>query len=361
MNLANLTFAPQVPAANRPVPTAGRRSGFTLVELLVSMALILFIMGILSQAFVTAVEVFRNLKGLGDLQENLRAGANQFRFDLSQDHFEGKRRTSDPTFTSVPPREGFLRIYQGAGSTLEGNDGDNMPSYRATNHILHFASRLKGNQQQSFYTAQIGAASTALFFSKATFFNLPPPGADDATLNSQPFYRSQWAEIAYYLVQTGTTEELYNPGGAGQPLYGLYRVQFVAVTDSSQLNGQFANGSITDFMGVACTQTANGLVFYTPNDFATGPGGRTLNLGGALPANATASLVVPNVVSFQVQAIGGSNIAAPQDLSAFGVGGPPYSYDSSSAPFVLNGVSITIRVWDNTSRQTRQLTIVQDL
>ena len=351
MNLANLTFAPQVPAANRPVPTTGRRAGFSLVELLVAMALILFIMGILSQAFVTAIDVFRNLKGLGDLQDNLRAGANQFRFDMSQDHFEGKRRTSDPTFTSVPPREGFLRIYQGAGSTLEGNDGDNMPSYRATNHILHFASRLKGNQQQSFYTAQIGAASRALFFTKATFFNLPPPGADDATLNPQPgaIYRSQWAEIAYYLVQTGTTEELYNPGGAGQPLYGLYRVQFVAVTDSSQVNGQFANGAITDFMGVACIPGNNTIAFLTPNDFASGT--RTLTPGAALPPNASTALVVPNVVSFQVQGIT-QGAAAPADMN----------YDSASANnVVLQGVSIVIRVWDNTSRQTRQLTIVQDL
>ncbi len=44
----------------------GRRRGFTLVELLVAMALIMFIMALLSQAFIIASASFRKLKGMGD-------------------------------------------------------------------------------------------------------------------------------------------------------------------------------------------------------------------------------------------------------------------------------------------------------
>jgi hypothetical protein len=91
-------------------------------------------------------------------------------------------------------------------------------------------------------------------------------------------------------------------------------------------------------------------VFYTPGDFASGT--RTFNPAGAnLPPTAAPSLVVPNVLSFQVQGIvqGG---AAPADGN----------YESSSpGNFVLQGLSITIRVWDNKTRQARQLTVVQDL
>ena len=52
-----------------------RRSGFTLVEVLVAMALILFIMTILSAAFVTATQAFTDLKSAGDLAERLRGAA----------------------------------------------------------------------------------------------------------------------------------------------------------------------------------------------------------------------------------------------------------------------------------------------
>src|SRR5438874_1591336 len=112
MNLANLTYPPQTLAAECRLPTADRCRGFTLVEVMVAMVLTLFIMVILTQAFVISVDTFRSLKGIGDMQEHLRAGANQLRFDLSQNHFEGQRRTSDPgvaSLVNVPPREGFLR------------------------------------------------------------------------------------------------------------------------------------------------------------------------------------------------------------------------------------------------------------
>ena len=64
-----------------------RRSGFTLVEVLVSMALILFIMSILSAAFVAATQSVTDLKSAGDLAEKLRGAVNVLRRDLEQDHF----------------------------------------------------------------------------------------------------------------------------------------------------------------------------------------------------------------------------------------------------------------------------------
>ena len=86
-----------------------KRAAFTLVEMLVSMALILFIMVILSQAFTTGLQVFRQLKGLGDMEERLRSTSQILRRDLAAYHFENYRKLSDPTFWSDgPPQQGFL-------------------------------------------------------------------------------------------------------------------------------------------------------------------------------------------------------------------------------------------------------------
>ena len=50
-----------------------RRSAFTIVELLVALALIMFIMAILSEAFVAGLTTFRNLKAVADMAERLRS------------------------------------------------------------------------------------------------------------------------------------------------------------------------------------------------------------------------------------------------------------------------------------------------
>src|SRR5215470_12248703 len=96
-----------------------RRQGFTLVELLVSVALIIFIMSILAEAFSSAAETFRSLKAIGDLQEKLRTASSILRRDLSADHFDGKRRLSDPNMLRfAPPKEGFFRIWQGSAPVV---------------------------------------------------------------------------------------------------------------------------------------------------------------------------------------------------------------------------------------------------
>ncbi len=51
--------------------THSSQGGFTVVELLVAMALIVFLMSILSQAFSEGARAFRHLKEIGDLDERL--------------------------------------------------------------------------------------------------------------------------------------------------------------------------------------------------------------------------------------------------------------------------------------------------
>src|SRR5438105_2574212 len=98
------------------------RRAFTIIELMVSMALILFIMVILTEAFSAGMETFRQLKALGDMQERLRTATSILRRDISSEHFEGHRRLSDPTWWSDGyPGLGFFSI-SGSISIHEGSD-----------------------------------------------------------------------------------------------------------------------------------------------------------------------------------------------------------------------------------------------
>src|SRR3954469_22645831 len=137
-----------------------RRGAFTLVEMLVAMALVIFIMTILSEALVAGLDAFRTLKAVGDLNDKLRTAATALRRDLNADHFEGRRRLSDPGFWSQgPPREGFFRIYQGSSSIQEGVDSGGLPSYRASDHRLHFFVKLRGNSRSDFFSAPVPPTS----------------------------------------------------------------------------------------------------------------------------------------------------------------------------------------------------------
>src|SRR5437588_4973345 len=141
------------------------RRAFTLVELLVAMALIVFIMSILTGAFTAATKTFRNLKAAGDMAERLRAVSAQLRWELAADHFEGKKRLSQDSFwVNGPPEQGFFRLWQGSPPaannpyyTLEGTDLDGIESYRAVDHALHFTVKLRGNNPSHVYSASVPA------------------------------------------------------------------------------------------------------------------------------------------------------------------------------------------------------------
>ena len=63
-----------------------RRQAFTIVELLVAMALIVFIMYILAEAFSAGATAFRNLKAVGDMNEKLRTTTTVLRKYLGSDY-----------------------------------------------------------------------------------------------------------------------------------------------------------------------------------------------------------------------------------------------------------------------------------
>jgi prepilin-type N-terminal cleavage/methylation domain-containing protein len=84
-----------VMAIRSSVAAGPTRRAFTLIELLVAMAMIVLVMGFLSEVFVTGVEAFRQLKGIGDLNEELRADSLHLRADVAGAHFQTDRFIAD--------------------------------------------------------------------------------------------------------------------------------------------------------------------------------------------------------------------------------------------------------------------------
>lgn len=66
----------------------GRR-GFTLVEMLVSVALCMFIMLILTGSFQSGIDAFRILRSTGQMAEKLRIASAVIRRDVASQHFDG--------------------------------------------------------------------------------------------------------------------------------------------------------------------------------------------------------------------------------------------------------------------------------
>lgn len=266
-----------------------RRHGFSLVEMLVAMALIIFIMVILTQAFVAGLEAFRTLKGIGDMEEKLRNASTLLRRDLTNLYLKGpgsERKLSEPYFWDKgPPEEGFFRLWHGSytytppagpGSPFlnppwggvtpvtnqinrwEGFDAEGNPSYRSVNHILHFTTKLRGNRREDFLPARVPihlpfplvgppTRNPLLLNPDMTNGNQPSdrryqddPDTAIAVGGTHVNYTGQLAEVCYFL--------RYNGNAAGAtPLYTLYRRQLLVTPDTATLNRTTTGTTMTAF------------------------------------------------------------------------------------------------------------------
>ncbi len=342
-----------------------RRNAFTLVEMLVAMALTLFIMVIISSAFVTGLDTFRGLKGIGDLQANLRTVSVRLRSDLMANHFDGKKRLSDPGFWTDAgrPREGFFALAL-AFPAPESVDEDGIPSYRAQ-HILHFTIKLRGPRAEDLVTSSTPLPGLPPSTQPEEITGMPGRDVRHEAATSTA-YNSQWAEVAYFLAKTGTTDFPTNPSGAtGVGLYDLYRVQRALVPTDVSLEGKYDNATYPQWKHLSCAQGASGKVtFFTPEEVAQSSATRGFQLATANPATPGASLMLSNVVSFQVEPLVHID-GQPQeqfDFLTIPAAGLPFDTARTTSPgYRVTALRITIRVWDSKTEQARQITIVQDL
>jgi type II secretory pathway pseudopilin PulG len=270
-------------AIERP-PASGRRSGFTIVELLVSLALIIFIMSILAGAFDSGIATFRRLKAIGDMSERLRAASNTLRRYLSAYHFDGTRRLSDVHFwDNGPPTQGFFRIYQGSSGTSDGTDLDLNKSFRSVDHGLHFFVKLKGNTRGDFFRGTtIDSPSPLIPTLPLPAGTLGMPGDDffrypDSRFQDDPNTLStRWAEVAIFMVPSdGDFAIDPNNPTTQQQLYTLYLRQRAAIPDNQAVtalaltNMPIKAAKYVNYVEWSCntdeTTTAN-LYFNGPGD-----------------------------------------------------------------------------------------------
>ncbi|HEX4592199.1 MAG TPA: prepilin-type N-terminal cleavage/methylation domain-containing protein [Gemmataceae bacterium] len=275
-----------------------RRAGFTLVEMLVASALIIFMMYVIASAFESGLASFRIMKAQGDMQEKLRATASAIRLDLSTPHFGGAMSPSNqgPFLVNQrlndqywqPPQKGYFRICMPgdiSGTWVqEGIDPDNpsLAYYRPTKPLaykdmyLQFTVNLtdghpqvrdgRGRQDQFYMTdttdpTQAFQDGTLNQYSTPNYNVLPP--SPPPTL-----FTSQWAEVAYFLKPQSPAR--YADAAQSVPLFDLYRRQILLVEpvpgrpypvavpmDAGRTRGNYANvsnypsGSGTIFNGAA--------------------------------------------------------------------------------------------------------------
>jgi type II secretory pathway pseudopilin PulG len=245
-------------------PDERRRRAFTLVEMLVAAALILFMMWIISTAFQKGLESFRVLKVAGDMQEKLRAAATIIRRDLTRPHFEkvesegwGGENLSDQRLdlpSWQPPTQGYFRIYQQGVGAVDGPDPDDptMIHYHSPTlgedigHVLQFTTKLRGIRRDQYFvidTRDLGADSVygppnAVGNGRLSRFNFPVYNrrvvypilaADGSGLNTNvdspiSIFTTIWAEVVYFVRPNGEF-------AGSTPLYNLYRQQNLLVTD----------------------------------------------------------------------------------------------------------------------------------
>jgi prepilin-type N-terminal cleavage/methylation domain-containing protein len=405
---------------DRPAASRGssplRRRAFTIPELLVAMALILFIMAILSEAFVAGLDSFRQLKAIGDMQEKFRATTIQLRYDLASYHFyyagvnNPTLHLSDPTILTAGPQAGFFRISQGSlpptpGNltyTLEGSDPAPSPlgvnSYRAVDHILHFTAYRPGGPPEGFFSAQVPAGQPPTFPLDGTSAVPPglPPSTGPMEYQQPGIVNSQWVEVAYFLRPTG------NSAGS-TPLYALYRRQCAVLTesDATTVNAPpkqvlIANTPWSLWPEMSCRPDATNtfLQFNAMPNLVTPPARCLWNQalappspppqvfqGTANPQNAYLilgengepatrigdDLLLTDVISFQVQVLRQWSTGKDFQFHDLNDPGPPGGggnvFDTAvqPIPYQILMLQITIRVWDVKTQQTRQITVVQDM
>lgn len=385
-----------------------RRQAFTLVELLVAMALIIFIMAILSQAFVSAMTTFRNLKASGDMAEKLRATTQLLQRDLAADHFEGKKRLSDPNFwLNGPPQQGFFNIWQDDATTTvnEGNDLDGIASYRNAYYTLAFTVKLRGNQMGDFMSASGGMAALSGQFG-------PPEARYQVAATSGASYNYQWAEIDWFMQPSGdTTAPDQTTGTQGVPLYNLYRRQRLLVPDNNLVQPQQPAGNASQFYELSYWQPqgANGALYFNSPMDITVPQRRVMGVSSAyaplpqgLPNLTGSDIQLTDVVSLDVRMLVAGATGTPDPfVTLYNAPFTNYTYTAppwivkgmvfdtwssvndglhnysqwsqtgnpgTSVPFwnattqsgpIIQAIQISIRIWDVKTNQTRQVTVVQ--
>jgi prepilin-type N-terminal cleavage/methylation domain-containing protein len=335
------------------------KKGFTLVELLVSMAIIIFMLSIMSQAFVIATTCMSGLKGVGELLDKGRPVLAVLQKDLSAYHFDGNKRLSDADFwDNGPPRQGYFKIYEGysegkafnplidlpdlksnppkvpiESDIIKENEGkttDGVTYQRSgyiSDHRLAFTSRLSGKNPEDFYVTAFeqyfdNNGIHPDYLNLIGLFNFNT--VLQASKNSKRYdftpgvLHSQWAEIAYFTKANNRTAN-------GTPLMDLYRQQKAVLPSNAEANAlaisdtmppvppyQLNTSKMPYYENFSCRLNAGNIYFNSPSDLTIPSNRMASGSPNILPAHFKSDLLITDVISFDVRILPDSSF---QDFS----------------------------------------------
>jgi prepilin-type N-terminal cleavage/methylation domain-containing protein len=361
------------------------RQGFTIVELLVALALVLFIMSIISQVFVDSSEAFRNQRAKAELSEKLRFITQTLRSDLQSNHFEYGRKLSDGDFwRDGPPKVGYFRLEQ-RGFNMAKDPATNLPVTSLTGeqiannggaegHVLAFTSFLKGKNPGDFHSISLPANQFFTAFRNWKGTNLSP--GDSRFEENADTYQSPDAEVAWFLGPSTDFSEYMLQDEVGVPtvrLFKLYRrIWLMLPEDLSQgvnTAGLDASGLgdrisvVPPGMTPAVQMNAEGSLQAPNNDvpMRRGIGNVSINPGDVngwrapnfsqAVASSVNALIADNVISFSVEVFHeGANQFVPLHVA---LGSPlspsiPAVYDTwcSRSMDAAKGIPVDFTQWN---------------
>jgi prepilin-type N-terminal cleavage/methylation domain-containing protein len=382
-----------------------RRPGFTFVEVLVSIALIVLIMSILGEAFAQGLLVVRRAKGMGDLQDNLRTAVLPLRSDLQALHFDATEKLGTSFKQHTRPLAGFFRIQQGT-ATNEGSDQNSIPSNRVADDVLHLTVIKRGTRRASYLSALAPPATGTPATDPCVSLWTEGPAAYQSNWQTggEYYMNSQRAEVMWFLVPMKEPDGWQMLAGSSNvPLYSLHRRHRLIVTDNDEALNTGPNRvpatSIPQLSEIAVRVDANDSTrayFPTLRDFTDPLKRSMMDAAGARsePSPLTGShagddRVIGDVISFEVKLLmegdhqfktvwqiqqeararfagqtfpGGAGV---YDTANWPINDPTdpgnTSGNTNNMTVTVKAVEVIIRVWDSKSEQTRQITVVQDL
>ncbi len=398
-----------------------RSMGFTIVELLVSLGLVIFIMSLVSTIFVIATKSFRDMKAAGDLSEQLRSAGQLIRGMVKATHFTENVQPSDDKFwqawdssgsgsyytrSGTPPlytdaqlkdpgntfgRKGYLRLDQLAqpvdpfvGGSL---DFDSLRVYTG-NEI--------SDQRLSMTVLQSGLTPSDLFSAYYDPTKTTKPvfltTINHSYFESAELVRRPQAEVAFYLAPPDVLDApktgLISGDATNLPLYSLHMKTWLLKDSNDSGTGPVPQLSFPPPAPIGLG--TNGwndlaLVTYTGNRATMEP--IQTRLLDRFNAN---TLILRNVVSFEVQML--DKVGNPINLGVNGffdtsaeanwtkftpmMGAPTYSNKAGSwvanqwqnqgggaslAPLKIFALKIILRVYDPDNEITRQMTLIEPL
>jgi hypothetical protein len=311
------------PIADGRQPTADSRAAFTITELLVAMALCIFLMAVISEAFVAGLTAFRQLKAIGDMDANMRGVTTLLRRDLALPHFEGDSRLGDLTPGSATmgffqAGEGFETLPNGTQrpAFFEGVDNYASPIVRDTNDWLVFSMRQRGNRPDNMFLGYVPPpVNPANDVPRLDAYGIPGARFDPGPNT----YASQWAIAVYFLrpdPQGLTTTNEHDPAAPRLPLFDLHRRQLLLVPEAFSMGttapvGTMAGAPILSTTGGAGQPTPAWVLAHVTSDV------------WSFVTSSAPTLTVQFATPGEVQYPSGMKVVGP---------GPTYQWDGGRRP-----------------------------